>query len=262
MTIWDYKGFSWDWGKAASICSVCLFCRSSLKRLPARYREFEDFEVSVAPAICLNCGWWTVAVTEQDLEPTAHTLDHEDIFDDGSSRWTFDQGAAGILRELDLTDIKQPLNDVRDYLTLRYEKRFELHPRVFEKTVASIFRDRGFNTRVTSYSGDGGIDVILERSGETIGVQVKRYKNAISAEQIRALAGALFIGGYTKGVFVTTSRFQPGGNEVTTLAQARGMAIELLDAPRFLEELKIAQRAKFSEHDFERYYDLAFCRYG
>jgi len=58
-------------------------------------------------------------------------------------------------------------------------------PRV---TVASVFRDCGFHARVTSYSGDGGIEVILERGDETIGVQVKRYKSAIDAEQIRSLA--------------------------------------------------------------------------
>ena len=89
-----------------------------------------------------------------------------------------------------------------------------------------------------------------------MGVQVKRYRNAISAEQIRSLAGALFVGGYTKGMFVTTSRFQPGGNEVSALACARGMAIELLDAPRFFEELKIAQRSKFEAEDFEKYYSV------
>ena len=58
------------------------------------------------------------------------------------------------------------------------------------------------------------------------------------------------------GMFVTTSRFQPGGSEVSALACARGMAIELLDAPRFFEELKIAQRSKFEAEDFEKYYSV------
>lgn len=124
-----------------------------------------------------------------------------------------------------------------------------------------MFGDRGFHTRVTSYSGDGGIDVILERPGETVGVQVKRYRNAISAEQIRSLAGALFVGGYTKGVFVTTSRFQPGGTQASALAHARGMAIELLDAPRFFEELKIAQRSRFAQQDFEHYYAIGLSEF-
>jgi restriction system protein len=123
-------------------------------------------------------------------------------------------------------------------------------------TVASVFRDCGFHARVTSYSGDGGLDVILERGDETIGVQVKRYKNTINAEQIRSLAGALLIGGYTRGVFVTTSRYQPGGVRVSELATASGMPIELLDAPRFLGELKIVQRSAFAAQDYEKYYEI------
>ncbi|MCK4140629.1 restriction endonuclease [Ralstonia pseudosolanacearum] len=200
-------------------------------------------------------------VEEQNTEPTIWPPDPEDLFDDGVHRFGRTTGAAGSLRELDLSDIRQPLEDIRHYLTIHYEKRYQLHPRLFEETVASVFRDRGFYARVTSYSGDGGIDVILERPGETIGVQVKRYKNAISAEQIRSLAGALFIGGYTKGVFVTTSRFQPGGTEVSALARARGIAIELLDAPRFLDELKIAQRSKFETEDYEKYYSIGFSEF-
>ena len=264
MSIWDYSHVSWDLGHVVSECIACIFCRVPLRKLPSRYREYEKFnaDVAVTPAACASCGWWTVVTEEQEIVPTMQWEAHpDDIFDDGLSRFGRKTGAVGSLKELDLTDIEQPLQDVRDYLTLKYEKRFELHPRVFEETVASVFRDRGFHARVTSYSGDGGIDVILERPGETVGVQVKRYKNAISAEQIRSLAGALFIGGYTKGVFVTTSRFQPGGAEVKALANARGMAIELLDALRFFDELKIAQRARFAEQDFEKYYGLAFCRF-
>ncbi|WP_261529015.1 restriction endonuclease [Burkholderia multivorans] len=264
MSIWDYHDLSWDLGRAVSQCSTCLFCQSSLQRLPSQYRNFDDenFEVAVAPAVCLNCGWWMVSVEEQDLEPTIYWEAHpEDILDDGVHRYSEITGVAGSLRELDLTNIEQPLQDVRDFLTLQYKKRFELHPRLFEETVASVFRDRGFHARVTSYSGDGGIDIILERPGETVGVQVKRYKDAISAEQIRSLAGALFIGGFTKGVFVTTSRFQPGCAEVSALASVRGMAIELLDAPRFFDELKIAQRSRFAEQDFDRYYALGFSRF-
>jgi restriction system protein len=264
MTIWDYSHVSWELADIASKCSTCLFCQAALQKLPTRYREIEErnLDGSVTPAVCLGCGWWTVTVLKQDIVPTIYwEADPEDILDDGEYRSSRTSGALGSLRELDLTDIEQPLQDVRDYLALKYEKRFELHPRLFEETVASVFGDRGFHTRVTSYSGDGGIDVILERPGEMVGVQVKRYRNAISAEQIRSLAGALFIGGYTKGVFVTTSRFQPGGAQVSALARARGMAIELLDAPRFFEELKIAQRSKFAEQDFEQYYALGLSQF-
>lgn len=264
MSIWDYSDVSWDLADALARCTRCLFCQAPLSKLPARYEDFEDLntEAAVTPAVCSGCGWWTVLVEEQDIEPTIRwEPDPDDIFDDGVHRFGLKAGAAGSLRELDLCNVEQSLHDVRQYLSLRYEKRFEVHPRLFEETVASVFRDQGFHARVTSYSGDGGIDVILQRGEETVGVQVKRYKNAISAEQIRSLAGALYIGGYTKGVFVTTSRFQPGCKAVSTLASARGMAIELLDAPRFLAELNVAQRPGLTSEDVERYYEVGMSRF-
>jgi restriction system protein len=54
---------------------------------------------------------------------------------------------------------------------------------MFEETVASVFRSLGYDATVTAYSGDGGIDVILHKGEERIGVQVKRYRNSISVEQ-------------------------------------------------------------------------------
>jgi restriction system protein len=82
-----------------------------------------------------------------------------------------------------------------------------MHPRRFEELVGAIFSDSGHRVRVTSYSCDNGIDsAVLEGPGDTlIGVQVKRYRNTIIAEQIRSFAGALVLGGITKGVLVTTS---------------------------------------------------------
>lgn len=85
---------------------------------------------------------------------------------------------------------------------------FEAHPKLFEDVVCSVFRDFGWNARVTACSGDDGIDVVLDgESDSTVGVQVKRYKKEkkIEAEQIRSLAGALLVNGHTKGIFVTTS---------------------------------------------------------
>jgi restriction system protein len=105
--------------------------------------------------------------------------------------------------------------------------------------------------RVTSYSGDEGIDVaILDgEGGETAGIQVKRYQGKISAEQIRSFTGALVLKGMTSGIFVTTSSFQKGAHHVKSVAQARGLAIELVDAKRFYDALRIAQRPVYTTID-------------
>ncbi|MDF2116379.1 restriction endonuclease [Roseiarcaceae bacterium H3SJ34-1] len=116
-----------------------------------------------------------------------------------------------------------------------------MHPRLFEETVASVFASVGFTTIVTAYSGDGGIDVVLEKNGEEIGVQVKRYKDRISVEQIRSLCGALVLRGLTQGIFVTTSSFQSGAEGTAAKFAKKGYKIDLMDSQRFYDVLRLAQ---------------------
>ena len=150
---------------------------------------------------------------------------------------------------MDLADIKVPIEEVRAYLLAKYDARFTLHPRLFEETVASVFRTLGYAADVTAYSHDGGIDVILRKSREVIGVQVKRYKNRIKVEQINSLAGALLRSDITKGMFVTTSSFQSGAPAAASEFEKRGYQIELIDAARFFDALKLARRRPFSNFD-------------
>jgi restriction system protein len=249
MSIWEYKGLGTQIDSAVFGKSDCVFCNTRMSPLSVRYAEFDEYNVEDETQIasCPTCGWWKLIRVEQEITATQEFCsDPDDLFDDGVYRGGFTYGAIGSLKELDLTDVSQPMDEVKTYLVARYEKRFEIHPRLFEETVASVFRQLGYHARVTSYTGDGGIDVILDGPNkDQIGVQVKRYKNSICVEQIRSLAGALFIGGYTKGVFVTTSRFQSGAQKVCNLASMRGIPIELMDADKFYAALKIGQREPY-----------------
>jgi len=83
---------------------------------------------------------------------------------------------------------------------------------------------------------------MLGGDDRTIGVQVKRTKHNISVEQIRAFTGALVLGGYTKGIFVTTSSFASGVRRTAELAKFRATPIELMDSKRFYDALKLVQR--------------------
>ncbi len=122
--------------------------------------------------------------------------------------------------------------------------------RLLEITVTSVFRDLGYEAEATAYSADGGIDVILRKAnGSTTGVQVKRVRSAIEVEQIRALAGALLLGGHTSGVFVTTSRFRSGAVSAAARLRDLCMPVELIDSVRFLEALKISQRPLYASYE-------------
>ena len=105
-----------------------------------------------------------------------------------------------------------------------------------------IFKSTDFKVIVTGYTHDGGIDIILENGTEQIGVQVKRTKNKIEVEQIRSFIGALVLGKYRKGIYVTTSTFRKGVVKTAQkLSQINKTSIELINAEKFYDALAIAQ---------------------
>ena len=157
------------------------------------------------------CGWW---------------LRFRESITRGEELEVRTYGGIGALRVLDLSDLRTPIEEVRAFLVARYEERFHVHPRLFEETVGSVFRDLGYSTRVTAYSGDDGIDVILDGpNGESVGVQVKRYREKINVARIRELTGALVINGLTRGIFLTTSDFAAGAKRTADLSALYGKPI-------------------------------------
>ena len=157
-------------------------------------------------------------------------------------------GIVGSLREFDPADISVPIEDVRRYLQINQDRVYDLHPRVFEEVVGSVFKDHGWRVKVTAYTGDDGVDVVLTGGDKTVGVQVKKNKKErkVEAEQIRALAGALVLNGMTQGVFVTTSSYRKGAMLTAASYCHKGYHVHLLDCKRFFEALEIAQLQSFS----------------
>lgn len=151
-----------------------------------------------------------------------------------------------------MTDLSVPLEEVRTFLIARYESRFAVNPRLFEKTVGSVFSDLGYDVVVTSYRNDGGIDAILSKNSSQVGVQVKRYRGSISVDQRRGFLGALLLAKIPKGIFVTTSRFQAGAYSIAERLKLERFPIErvdLIDAERFYDALKLTQRDCYASKD-------------
>ena len=243
MSIWIYKDVSIEPKLIWSI-SICPFCNSELKELSTDERRggVRRTETETRVAICMTCGW------PRALQYNRH-IDHGGRFGVFSSTY----GAVGSLKELDVTDISCPLNEIRSYLVAKYSDRFKIHPRKFEEIVASVFESLGYKSFLTNYRGDDGIDIFLYDNRGLIGVQVKRYSNSIAVEQIRSLAGAIVLNDLTRGIFVTTTNFQSGGENTVRRfkRKRRPIAIELMDSNHFFDALKIAQ---FEEHDIEKYF--------
>jgi len=241
VTIWRYDAKSADpnFVHLASEANICVFCRVPLELADIEENNSAVNLIRTVYRTCNLCGWWTVSCIHDDLQkwPTVRNQ----------------YGAAAILRQFDPTGLSEPLSDVRRYLTAKYDSRFHVDPRRFEEVVASVFRDLGFHAAVTGYTGDDGIDIVLTGPNDRqIGVQVKRSKNTIKVEGIRALMGALVVNNLTAGAFVTTSTFQRGARRTVDLAAIRGIAIELVDATRFLDALRLSACGETSKNTYPR----------
>ena len=217
---------------------TCRYCRRGLRTLGSQAlgsKGAGEWSQKLLH-VCDGCGWWVV------------------VWDQGYAYGSYEgainlKRGSGLLRTLDPSDISIPLDQLRRYLLARYEDRFKLNPKRFEDIVGGVFSDFDYSVRVTSYSGDKGIDVAVldSESGGMIGVQVKRYAGKIAPEQIRAFAGALVQNSMTEGVFVTTSSFTPGAVETAAELRQRGTGIELWDADAFYEKLQMSQRPLYEE---------------
>jgi restriction system protein len=80
-------------------------------------------------------------------------------------------------------------------------------------------------------------------------VQVKRWRNKVGAEQIREFAGALGLGEFAKGVYVTTSTYTKGAQYEADRAKSSrlGIPIELIDGPGFYDRLRLKRRNLYSD---------------
>ncbi len=216
----------------------CTFCDTKLQEFTQEQDPLNNGFETKKVKICPHCGWWTA------IRWGAMSI--------GSASATYVFHGSALLKEMDLTDVSIPLAEVEHYLLAKYKARFKLSPKLMERIVADVFKQMGYQSRVTAFSNDGGIDVILDKGDETIGVQVKRYRNKIKVEQIRQLVGALVLARMTKGMIVTTSDFQRGAEGAVQRYNELGYRVKLINADRFFSALQFVKRTMYrSFSDFE-----------
>jgi Ca2+/Na+ antiporter len=106
-------------------------------------------------------------------------------------------------------------------------------PREFEKFVCDLFRKMGYNAELTPSTGDYGVDVVAQKDGNTVAIQVKKYKegNMVGAQMVQQTLGAMWKVKADQSIIITTSGFTVYAQE-----QAREAPIELWDK-RTLHEI-------------------------
>jgi len=235
VAIWEHKPVTsvkdapdslkvWG-GSRGWLTPDCLYCNCKLRPL------------GYGVCACPICGWWIIST-------------YKDSNRGSEGAWHLYR-TWGSLCNLDVSDVSIPMQELRTYLLLKYEDRFNLHPRKYEELVASVFSDFGYEVRLTSFSGDQGIDVFIldGQSNDVVGIQVKRYRGKIEAEQIRAFAGALVLQGITRGIFVTSGEFRSGAAATAQKYIHRGTQIILQNAKSFYDTMRIVQRPPYESTD-------------
>jgi restriction endonuclease family protein len=142
---------------------------------------------------------------------------------------------SSINNRYDLRELEQAIKEKQAYLDGELRKFKELEKKYaeywldlsghqFEKEVAKLYEAHGYDVQVTKGSGDGGIDIFLEKAGRRYGVQCKNHHKAIGPAAIRDLYGAMSHEGLDAGIFIASSGYTKGAKEF-----ARNKAITLLD---------------------------------
>lgn len=92
----------------------------------------------------------------------------------------------------------------------------------FELFVASLFEKWGFIAMVTKGSGDQGIDVIVEKNGEKLGIQTKCYSSDINNKAVQEVVAGIRYYDLDKGMVLTNQHFTKSSIE---LAKANNIVL-------------------------------------
>lgn len=106
-----------------------------------------------------------------------------------------------------------------------------LDGRQFEKELTTLLRRLGYDAMLTSYTADGGVDILIQDGHRKIIIQCKAHRRYISPAVIRELYGTMLHEKADEGWLVTTAGFHSGAREF-----ARGKPIQLITIEDLLKK--------------------------
>jgi restriction system protein len=113
----------------------------------------------------------------------------------------------------------------------------QLASREFEVLLCELYKARGYRTRLTPPSKDGGFDVLAVKGGsghrEHCLVECKHHRNPVGVKDARALLQVVTQRRATKGVLVSSSKFTAG----TRALAASNRQLDLVDRRALLKLL-------------------------
>lgn len=90
----------------------------------------------------------------------------------------------------------------------------KMNGKQFEKFLAMLFVKSGYQVTLTPEFGDYGADLILEKNGERIAVQAKRWKSKINPRAVQEIVAAIRHYNANKGIVVTNGHYTKYAKEL------------------------------------------------
>jgi hypothetical protein len=119
---------------------------------------------------------------------------------------------------------------------MRLEQKYwlRLNGYEFEDAVCKLYKDNGFDVSPTSYTNDGGADLIIKDKDDNVTIiQCKNFSNPVSPSVARDLLGTIIDFDATNGILVCSGGFTSG-----TIDFANRNGIELVDGSDLIEMSK------------------------
>ncbi|WP_260292302.1 restriction endonuclease [Sedimenticola hydrogenitrophicus] len=238
-SIWQYRSYTQSAPLLTTVFrnSTCPCCANS-SNLTVSDREDESdgsrYSEYVKVMCCDLCGWWFVSRDTWDSScGSVPDRALRTITATGAALRTFSAGP-------DDSQLALLESEIESHLLGHGTSGAWA---ALEDVTKGVFREFGYDSRVTARSKDGGIDVIVdhEEFGDVY-AQVKHTKNKVGVRVLRELIGTMAINGATNSLLVTSSSFTRGVKKEQVLAAQRGFAVELVDGSRLLASLNLTYR--------------------
>lgn len=99
----------------------------------------------------------------------------------------------------------------------------------FEKEIAKLYKKLGYGVTVTPQSGDGGVDIILEKDGKRIAVQCKHHAKPVGPAPVRELLGVVASQDFDCGIFISLNGYTKNAISEANLSKVQISLLSLYD---------------------------------
>lgn len=178
---------------------------------------------------CLLCGWNTYE--ESWPAPPWGSADN--------------YGAVSILKQFEISSLEVTIEELGSHLRRHFSDIYSLSPVRFEHLVSDIFKNLGFEVRLTKKSWDKGVDIFLSEVGSSeikAIVECKRFASSrtVGIGIVQRAVGAAIEWKAGKVTVVTSSKFTSSAEESARIINHHGLiTIDLVDANELLSLLQV-----------------------